>query len=568
MRNLSIGFSLLAPILLHLGCGKDPPAPPNTTPSATSPAVASAAPSAGPREPLKAPERSGGALVRSADGARLYLADEDHKALRVLPLPFGPEPKQFEPDKPKETAPPPSAPPPPPSASALASVSASSQPSAPPSASAAPPHPPPPNAKQNEIAMPGAPAQVLAVDGFVLVTVRDPGLLVVLKEEPGDGLKEQAKIELPADAWGIALSPDEKTVLVSSAWTHKISAVDWRAGKVSWTQNVMREPRGIVIHPDGKSAYVSHLTSGDLTKIEGLDGATPKSKKIVFPAAPMRTPYGTSVEGSLGYSLVMDDAGNRVLAARHAVGGLASWSDWYGLMSIDVLQTQNDKPLLKPRVPGKKIKGTVAFDESVAAMEQRSPGQNLGNTPYKTARLQDQILPQPRAMIISHKNKSVWLASEGDDSVAEFPLFAAAPAERPIRTIVVGNHYKDPKVIGSGYSDSDGIPSDCGAPSGLALSADETLLYVFCRSTYDIATMRIAPPPELVGKVRPGGVAGPEYTRVATETDEAMARGRKLFYGARDGYSSGGLGCAGCHPDGRDDGHVWHEVWKEEGSTE
>jgi cytochrome c peroxidase len=38
------------------------------------------------------------------------------------------------------------------------------------------------------------------------------------------------------------------------------------------------------------------------------------------------------------------------------------------------------------------------------------------------------------------------------------------------------------------------------------------------------------------------------------------AIGRRLFYNATDRLMSGGLGCAGCHPDGRDDGHVWHEA--------
>jgi cytochrome c peroxidase len=36
--------------------------------------------------------------------------------------------------------------------------------------------------------------------------------------------------------------------------------------------------------------------------------------------------------------------------------------------------------------------------------------------------------------------------------------------------------------------------------------------------------------------------------------------GRAIFLDASDAEISGGLACAGCHPEGRDDGHVWHEV--------
>lgn len=39
--------------------------------------------------------------------------------------------------------------------------------------------------------------------------------------------------------------------------------------------------------------------------------------------------------------------------------------------------------------------------------------------------------------------------------------------------------------------------------------------------------------------------------------------GRRLFYNAWDGQLSGGYSCNSCHPDGRDDGHVWHELIEE-----
>jgi cytochrome c peroxidase len=38
------------------------------------------------------------------------------------------------------------------------------------------------------------------------------------------------------------------------------------------------------------------------------------------------------------------------------------------------------------------------------------------------------------------------------------------------------------------------------------------------------------------------------------------AKGRRLFYNATNMTMSRGLACAGCHPEGRDDGHVWHEA--------
>src|SRR5262249_2750578 len=41
-------------------------------------------------------------------------------------------------------------------------------------------------------------------------------------------------------------------------------------------------------------------------------------------------------------------------------------------------------------------------------------------------------------------------------------------------------------------------------------------------------------------------------------TDAAI--GRRFFLNAIDQVTSGGLACAGCHPEGREDGMVWHEA--------
>ncbi len=558
-RTISV---CLAAVLLA-ACGHTPSGGAST--GSGGPA-ASAAPSAqappAPHAHIDAPERSGGALVRSADGARLYLADEDHRCVRVLPLPFGEEPQEPRPAGstsagPSASAAPaaPSAPPPMAGPRASASVSASAAlPSAPPSSTAAR-LPPPPNARQEEIAMPGAPAQVLALDGYVLVTIRDPGLLLVLAEEPGNKLKEEARVPLPADAWGLAVTKDERTAVVTSAWTHEVSGVDWRARKAIWTLDVAREPRGVVVHPNGKTAYVSHLTSGDLTRIDDVAGPSAAARVVPFPAAPARTPLGTTVPGSLGYALVMDDTGDRLLAARHALGALA-WQSWFGTPTVDVLQTRNDKPLLGPRTPGKVLRTVPAFDESRAFWVEKNIDPEswlLKQFAYPT--LETVRHAQPRAMVVAHRTQTVWLASEGNDHVAELPLFSAAPIEQPLRVVGVATHWDDPKIL-DGYGGSSGIPNVCGAPTGLALSRDESLLYVFCRSTYDVATVRVSPRPA-EGSRSDRTVT---YARVAADTlDEAGSRGRRLFYEGNDGYSSGGMGCAGCHPEGRDDGHVWHE---------
>ena len=546
-----------------------------------------------PKEPLPAPARTGGALMRSADGARLYLADEDHNVLRVLPLPFGEEPPMPKPSS---------------SASASADASAapsgtaaagSASPSGSPSGSARPgssgtgsygapppkpttpprpaitpgvvptadPYPPTPQAKQIEIPMPGRPAQVMAVEGFVLVTIRDPGMLLVLKETAENKLEEEGRVPLAADAWGVAITKDEKLAVVTSAWTHTVTGVDWRAHKVLWTTDVPREPRGVVIHPNGKTAYVSHLTSGDLTRIDDVGSAAVKVTKVPFAASPSRTPQGQKLAGSLGYALAIDDAGNRLFAARHALGALGEGS-WFGEATVDVLQTANDQPLLGPRTPNKILGAVPAFTQGKTAALERNPDPEAWeNKRFTGPEMRGSGPVQPRAMVMSHKRGTLWIASEGLDAVEEVSQRSAAPVERDLRWVRVGRHYRDLKIIGAGSGDSDGIPTEGGAPTGLALNADETILYVYCRSTNDVVSIRVNQvTPEK--ETKPITEVAPLYARVASDSmDDQMTRGRRLFLGGMDGYSSGGMGCAGCHPEGRDDGHVWHDVVDEEQKT-
>src|SRR5262245_24959355 len=76
----------LLPLLLVVG-GR---APETETSQTTLPAptdTASAAPAAAPEPVRKAPVREGGTLVRAAEGDALFVADEDHGAVRVVPLP-------------------------------------------------------------------------------------------------------------------------------------------------------------------------------------------------------------------------------------------------------------------------------------------------------------------------------------------------------------------------------------------------------------------------------------------------------------------------------------------------
>ncbi|WP_437942494.1 hypothetical protein [Sorangium sp. So ce341] len=493
------------------GAPVDPPAPPGAA-------------------PVRAPVREGGALARAAREDALYVADEDHGVVRVVPLPLDP-----------------------------------ARPGA-------------------GVPAPGRPAQVLALGGGgghearVLATVRDPGLLLIFRPDASAGLVEVGRVPLPADAWGIAVTPDEKTAIVTSAWTHKVSAVDLEAGRARWTVDVAREPRGVAVLPDGSAAYVSHLVGADLTRIDDLGGA-PRVRRVALPASPLRAPSGERLAASLGYALALSEDGRRLFAARHALGAMGH-AAWFGAATVDVLITGRDEPLAPPHHGNLPVLRS-AFAEQVITPESVIilPGASV--TP----------VTQPRAAVYRKRARTLLVAGEGDDLVLEVDATAVDPTLAIVKSYPVGGRY-DPHIR---------VAGTCGAPTGLALSADEATAWVFCRSTGDVAALRLHDPAAGAGAAPAGAGAAPAGAGAApagagaapagagaapagagatgapgaTPAAEGLAtlvhladdplgpevaKGRRLFYNALDGTVSGNLGCAGCHPDGRDDGYVWREA--------
>ncbi|MRG98326.1 hypothetical protein [Polyangium spumosum] len=424
--------------------------------------------------------RQGAVLARGVGEEALYIADEDHNLLRRVPLPLSTD------------------------------------------------------GSGTAVEMPGPPAQVVTLPGRVLVTVRDPGLLLDFRAEPGQPLVEAKRVELPADAWGLAVTADQSIAIVTSAWTHKVSAVDLRSHAVRWTVDVAREPRGIAIRQDGRSAYISHLTGAALTRIDELAGSAPSPRRVDLTASPLRTPVGKSLNASLGYSITFSPDDRLLFAPRHALGALGEIA-WFGVSTVDVLVTGEDKAL----APLHRGHTTLVRAEGEGpAPELQIPGASLA--PFT----------QPRAVVYRRSADTLLVAGEGDDRLVEVDALAADPTLSVVATYEVGAE-RDPAL---------GISNRGGAPAGVVLSEDEATAYVFCRATYDLAAVPLARHASR-GALTHEKTSAPMLVRIAEDPlGGEAAIGRRLFYNATDRIMSGGLGCAGCHPEGRDDGHVWHEA--------
>lgn len=399
-------------------------------------------------------------------------------------------------------------------------ASASSAPAAP-EAPPAKPAPPPTVAPPATGVTPSKPFDPL------VVRKSQGGLLLAMKPDAERGLVEVGRAALPPDAWGLAVAPDGLRAVVTSAWASQVSVVDVNAMKVIASLPVAREPRGVAVTKDGKAAYVAHLMGTDLTKIEDLDGA-PKASPQPLPAAPPRTPPDKATVGaSLGYSVVNSPDGEIVYVPRHAIGA-EGHDAWWGAPTVDALVRKTGKPLAPPYMRGSPA--NAGHTEQIAPPHPWTPG------PGRRPRVEVSMV-QPRAAVYRRKTDTLLIAGEGQGTLVELDALAPDPSMFVKKTMRLAafSAALDHALLG-------------GAPTGIALSEDEGTAFVFCRTTFDLVKVDL-------------GTEYTEWMRLAEDgLPEDAARGRRLFTDAAAHELSGGLGCAACHPDGRDDGWVWREA--------
>lgn len=560
---LSIGFGLAA--VSCSGCDDDPAAtgtpPTSSTTSSTSSSARGTSVPAGPT-PLATYE--GSAIARDLASRYLVIADEDHDALRVIPLPLKPD------------------------------------------------------AKSTSLPLPGPPAQVVVRSGQILVTVRQPSLLIALdtgtSTDPSSW-KERWRTPLPADAWGLAVDTEQQAAYVSSAWAHQVSAVALDDGEERWSVEVAREPRGLLAR--GGELYVSHLIGRELTRLSDLDQTAPKVHRHDLPPAPLRTPIGVEPAASLGYALAASPDGRRLFVPRHAIGALGEWG-WYGAGTIDVLSTAGHEPILDVPKARRAYHAKEFPDNSSGWSAERRESYYRFST-FRSKETEVKGGPtsmagidarNPRHVVYRQRTHTLLVAHEGTNNLVEYDALSPAPAALPMR--VYDLDYEQWPVFE--------YPTRSGAPSGIALSADETTAWVYCRSTDDVVQTKLLVDPldpraPLVEESAEDAKAKADAARKAAEEEEAKQKGqapdagaggeenddddddektkkdgpvvvrlvdetahedpddpsvkvqqmgRAAFYQAASTRIGEGVACSTCHPDGRDDGYVWREITRED----
>jgi DNA-binding beta-propeller fold protein YncE len=319
-----------------------------------------------------------------------------------------------------------------------------------------------------------------------------------------------ARWATPAEPFGLALTPDARTLLVTTVADRTLVAFDAETGASRWRRPLGAEPRGVAISPDGAQALVTYLTSAHVDRITLADPARAQTialgnGKVAITAAP--------ADG-----LEARTTGRRfprnAFAARFVGNHLA------------LVPHQVSTPLQETRFGENTGSYGGGFD---APIHHAITIVAAGDRELPRTVAAEVAVHQPRALAWDPARDRVIVAGYGSDSLVV--IDAASQA---------GMHHVVDVAIGD---------RSCG-PDGIAF-ADDGDAWVYCAVSRKVA--RVTIDAQNVSRVQLGGELAP------TRMSALEHQGFDLFRRGNDFRLStrGAMACASCHAEARADGLSW-----------
>jgi hypothetical protein len=345
----------------------------------------------------------------------------------------------------------------------------------------------------------------------------------IVMVDVSDELIEAGSIPTPTEPYGLALTPDKHTLLVTTVADRTLVAYDPATGDERWSHALGREPRGIAISPDGQRAAVGYLSTGTIELIDlRASAADGRGRHVALEAPAVGNGFGAAqkvihkrkrgavVPGGVAAgtgrafarnAFAVQFIGHGLTVAAHAV-------------STPVAATgfrENRGSYGGGFAP--PISHRLAFLGGVEAQV----GANIA-------------VHQPNAMTWDARTDTLFVAGYGSEDVL----------------VVEHASQADARLAGQFQI---GLGKACG-PQGLAV-ADDGSVMVWCGLARTMSKMT-----RKDGSFQFAAV-GSALTK--SRMSDLEHRGMELFRIANDGRLStrGALACASCHPEVRADGLSW-----------
>lgn len=349
--------------------------------------------------------------------------------------------------------------------------------------------------------------------------VADRGNDRVVVVDVSDGLVEVDAYRTAVEPFGLALTPDRKSLLVTSVADQSLSAIELSTGFERWSMAVGPEPRGVAISPSGDEALVTFLTTGVVGRVSL--GKNPAVDYISLdPAAPTTNPFGgadKALTGDEGRGFVRN-----AFAAVYAGNGVAVVPH-----QLSTPQAPNAEEFGDTGGYGGGGGFNAPISHRLAFLGMPDQGEAARvDTAFATTNVH-----QPRAAAYDAASDTLFVVGYGSDDVL---------AVGDVSQASVHMAWKAPVAAGKA----------CG-PNGVAFDAGADELVVFCSLTRTTHRMTAT-----TGAQVSGGHSG-ELAK--SHLSASAQRGQEIFRrGNSTQISTGGaMACASCHAEGRADGLTW-----------
>lgn len=333
------------------------------------------------------------------------------------------------------------------------------------------------------------------------------------------GLRRTRTIATRTEPYGLALTPDRATLLVTEVADRQLTAYDVKTGHERWSLALPPEPRGVAVSPDGSRAVVGFLSTAAAAEVR-LSG----KPQLAFRALPTSMPATNGfVRRTAGTGAPDPNVGRRFVRAAFAVSFVGN--------QLAVIAHQTSAPM--QAAAGAEVRSTYGGGgPNSLAVDHRITFLAEDGAHAMPRAAQARIgVHQPRALAYDGQDDVLYVAGYGSDEVMAI-AGAATPAVHML------------------WRRSVARLGPCG-PDGLAANAGGELL-VYCSLSRRIVRLKAA----AVAQASEAGT-GPELAK--SRLSEAARRGREAFRRGGDARLSsfGVLACASCHPEARTDGLSW-----------
>jgi len=417
------------------------------------------------------------------------------------------------------------------------------------------------------------PSRIARAGDKVLVTLRGERGIAVLQEVNG-GLEPFGHIDTGAEPFGVVASEDGELAYAAVSTSDQVIEIEMETMQITRSWSVADQPRFIALHPSGKALYIGSAYNGTFTHID-LRG----DDRVEAMALPDKTRFKSFIDFEDAVTVECDDFGDcferePITMAKRITGDISVSPDGK-FIAVPVLFLDNitpagdgedgsTNPAPSDGYASDPNGGISRFNPSVVVIPSNNngtPGIEDSVTPFASGQDLDGFTP------VRSYVSSVSFAPDG--------MVLLATMEGSNTVVTIPRNVADERKVESDefvFRNTVSVATDAG-PRGLAfLEQDRAFVHSFLdNSVADLnyAIAREAIQSRVSGKsdnflMMEEGFEPIQVSQSVRVEDEVLsndvADGRRMFYGATDSRmvaKGGGVSCATCHFDGRNDGITW-----------